>query len=176
MLTGTGSRARGTQHSTVQIAFFSSAHAVYDSLPQPIDKETLNSHLDALNVLCGVDAAFKIKVGGWLLGKSHCRHHMMRSDATQQVLNLAAGLPCDDSRLLFFLLVVSACNHRDLYTRWADIARRASRRGFVLAEMQTEVNEALCSFNRWLAGPRTFPVSRTRASSLAQREFWDHAF
>ena len=130
----------------------------YDSLNRPGFENTTNQLAQVL----GINAALNEKVQKWLIGKRHCTHHDKRSAATQTVESHLEALQTPEQKLLYVLLVVSACNHRSMYQAWFDIARQYSPNNFDAGGLRNEIFQCLGKVG-WLASPKRYPVSAASA-------------
>ena len=154
---GTAARAE-TSYPETKFLYFLIDHMVCDSVPLPTWHNVMRSVASELNM----EAAYCTKVERWMLGKRHCRYADWRSDATKTVLTYVQQLEGCTRKLLFVLLVVSACNHRDTFHRFYELAAKLPEETPDLKLLRLDILAAIGD-QGWLAQPRRYPVSAATA-------------
>ena len=142
-----------------QFLFFCIAHALYDNH----NIATSMALTDHLALELQIHSDFNARVRKWLLRKRHCRYHDKKSDATWTMEAHLRQLASPQSRLLYALLVVCACNSRERYDDWYEIASNTAVVGKCdLIQLRDKIIACLKNMG-WLALPIKYAISAATA-------------
>ena len=137
--------------------FFCLSHALYDVVGKP-GLPGVVSLLAGRRFASRIPMQFQEQVSGWLVGKRHCKHSIWASPTTEHARAHLASLEDPAQKLLFCLLVVSACNSRSVFDDWLRICVAAPSHGYNLRTLADEIYAVLARENVWPSTEK-FPVS-----------------